>query len=138
MSNLRTRSLTGLFVSSAAFLLLLSVAGAGAATHANGLVTSCSLGSTTASGAPSTYDPVNHRTYVSASGIHSVVVISKTCTVSTTIALPSGAYPYGSAYDPQNNYVYVVDFSLDQVYAISGSTVVATIGGFNGPVGIIY
>lgn len=74
-----------------------------------------------------TYDPVNRYFYVDNVLGGSISVFKGTCTLVTTIALPTGATPRGNAYDASNNYIYVADNTLDQLYVISGTKVIQTI-----------
>jgi DNA-binding beta-propeller fold protein YncE len=63
------------------------------------------------------------------------------CTVAATIKLPassSGTYPVAAAFDPQNNYVFVTDADANAVYVISGTKIVTTLHGFDGPEALVY
>ncbi len=87
------------------------------------------------------YDPVTHEIYVpnaGLSGTPSISVFNETCNLVGTISLSSGAEPWQAAFDPNTNYMYVTDYGLDEVYRISGTTISATLLGFDGPVGITY
>ena len=90
------------------------------------------------------YDPANRETYVPNYYSGTVTVLSATCTVVTSIPLPSGAEPVQAAFDPGDNDIFVTDYALSQVYEISGTKVVLTItsdsvgGELAGPWGIAY
>ena len=83
------------------------------------------------------YDPVTHDTYVPNEGSSNVTVLSGTCTLVGTIALP-GSDPFAAAFDPRTNDIDVTDAALNQVYQISGLTVEATTTGFDDPTMIVY
>jgi DNA-binding beta-propeller fold protein YncE len=100
--------------------------------------TSCATG---ASPSVPGYDPVNHYIYVPNSGITvpgSISVFNETCHLVKTISLPSNSEPFQAAFDPSNNYMYVTDDELNVVYVISGTKIIQTITGFNGPEGITF
>ena len=85
-----------------------------------------------------TYDPVNHEIYVPNELSHNISVVKSPCTLAATIKLPSGSEPEAAAFDPQDNYVYVTDFGLNQVYVISGTKIIDTLHGFDGPYALVY
>jgi len=84
------------------------------------------------------FDPVTHDVYVPNFNSDNISVLSGSCKLVGTIGLPSGAEPEQAVFDPRFNYMDVTDYFLDQVYEISGTSIVATIGGFFNPVGIAY
>ncbi len=84
------------------------------------------------------YDTANRYVYVPNFYSGNITVFSGTCDVVGSIPLRSGAEPVQAIFDPQDNYVFVTDFGLDQVYEISGTKVVGTITGLDGPWGVTY
>ncbi len=91
------------------------------------------------------YDPVTHEMYVpnegypgEPDGAPNITVLNETCHRVGTISLPSGAIPIQAAFNPSANYMYVTDYGLNQVYVISGTKIVATMTGFDEPMGITF
>ena len=87
------------------------------------------------------YDPVTHEVYVpneGSPGLPNITVYSQTCQLVGTISLPSNSIPWQAAFDPSNNYMFVTDYGLNEVYVISGTTIVHTITGLDGPEGVTF
>jgi DNA-binding beta-propeller fold protein YncE len=84
------------------------------------------------------YDPVNHEMYVPNEFSGTVSVLRGNCTHIGTVKLHSSPAPWQAAFDPANNLMYVTDSNGTHVYVLSGLSVVATIGGFFHPDGIVY
>ncbi len=87
------------------------------------------------------YDPVTHEMYIPNQGnpgVANITVLNETCHRVGTIKLPSGAEPFSAAFNPRSNDMYVTDYALNQVYIISGTKIVQTLTGFDGPKGITY
>ncbi|HEV2317688.1 MAG TPA: YncE family protein [Thermoplasmata archaeon] len=96
---------------------------------------SCATGSNPSDPA---YDPVHHYIYVPDYFSNEIQVYKGTCTLVHTFVFGNSSTPNMAAFDPQNNFVYVTDTTLNCVYALRGTSLIGTITGFSGPVGIAF